>query len=194
MPWRELYSLPVPILTQVATSWSPSAAASYLDHRASWWMAWPPAARDHGTFCISCHTAMPYALSRPSLRSALGEQAPSETERRLLDDVTKRVRLWKESKPYYENQARQSRGTEAVLNALILASSDTRGTLSDDTRAAFNNMWALQETSGPQKGAWPWINFRNEPWEADDSPFFGASLAALAAGTAPQSYRSGLAN
>jgi squalene-hopene/tetraprenyl-beta-curcumene cyclase len=175
-----------------STSWSPSAAASYLDQRASWWMAWPPAARDHGTFCISCHTAIPYALSRPSLRSALGEQAPSETERRLLDNVTKRVRLWKESKPYYENQARQSRGTEAVLNALILASSGARGTLSDDARAAFDNMWALQENTGPQKGAWPWINFRNEPWEADDSPFFGASLAAVASGTAPQSYRSEL--
>src|SRR5881397_1521082 len=75
-----------------AGTWNPNAAAAYLDQRAAWWMGWPGAARDHGTFCISCHTALPYALSRPALRVPLADGAPSTNERRLLDNVTKRVR------------------------------------------------------------------------------------------------------
>ena len=178
-----------------STSWNPKAAAAYLDRRESWWMAWPPAARDHGTFCVSCHTAVPYALARPALRAALGEGAPSENERRLLESVTKRVRLWKEITPFYTessgaNKTLQSRGTESILNALILASADARyGKLSDDTRAAFDHMWAQQEKTGDQKGVWPWLDFGNEPFEANDSQYYGASLAALAVGTAPENYR-----
>jgi squalene-hopene/tetraprenyl-beta-curcumene cyclase len=159
-------------------------------------MAWPVAARDHDTFCISCHTAVPYALSRPALRAALGEQAPSANERSLLASVTKRVRLWKDVEPFYSDEKRgayktsESRGTEAVLNALILASYDARsGKLSDVTRTAFGNMWALQQTTGDAEGAWPWLRFHNEPWEADDSQFYGASLAAIAVGTSPENYR-----
>jgi hypothetical protein len=48
--------------------WMPKAAGGYLDERQSWWQSWPSAARDHGTFCVSCHTAAPYALSRQALR------------------------------------------------------------------------------------------------------------------------------
>lgn len=182
--------------TIVTTSWDQKAAAAYLDHRASWWMEWPRAARDHETFCVSCHTAVPYALSRPALRKAIGEEAPSVNERRLLDNVTKRVRLWKEVAPFYSDADRgvyktvESRGTESVLNALILVSHDAQsGQLSDDTRAALENMWAEQQTTGDRKGAWLWLRFANEPWEADDSDYYGATLAAVAVGTAPGNYR-----
>src|SRR5580692_12541184 len=54
--------------TRAVNSWDPKAAAAYLDQRAAWWMGWQGASRDHQTFCISCHTALPYALSRPALR------------------------------------------------------------------------------------------------------------------------------
>src|SRR5215470_17361887 len=56
--------------TNIANSWDPKAAAAYLDRRQSWWMQWPRAQRDHETFCVSCHTAVPYALSRSALRRA----------------------------------------------------------------------------------------------------------------------------
>jgi squalene-hopene/tetraprenyl-beta-curcumene cyclase len=177
------------------SSWSPKAAASYLDGRAEWWMSWPGAARDHETFCISCHTALPYALSRSALGRVLGQKAPAPGERRVLDNVIKRVRLWNEAKPFYGEQvgagkALQSRGTESVLNALILATFDARNsTLSVDTRAAFRNMWALQETTGDESGAWPWLDFGLEPFEAKDSVFYGAALAAIAVGAAPDNYR-----
>ena len=60
-----------------AATWNPKAAAAYLDERSSWWMSWPKSARDHGTFCISCHTAAPYAMGRAALRGALAEQSAS---------------------------------------------------------------------------------------------------------------------
>ena len=152
--------------------------------------------RDHGTFCVSCHTALPYALSRPALRVALAEPGPSVNERRLIEDVTKRVRLWNDVGPYYSDQGynhktAESRGTESVLNALILSSHDAQsGQLSDDTRAAFDHMWALQQTTGENAGSWPWLQFDQEPWEANDSAYYGAALAAMAVGIAPGNYAS----
>ena len=188
-----------------SNTWDQKAAAAYLDQRAGWWMEWPRAARDHGTFCVSCHTAVPYAMSRPLLRGPLAEQGPSANEQKLLNNVIKRVRLWKEVAPFYTDADRgvyksvESRGTESVLNALILASHDASkdatdsgahsGHLSNDTLTAFENMWAEQQTTGEDKGAWRWLRFKNEPWEADDSDFYGAALAAVAVGTAPENYR-----
>jgi squalene-hopene/tetraprenyl-beta-curcumene cyclase len=179
--------------TKAVSSWDPKSAAAYLDQRQGWWAQWPGAARDHGTYCVACHTSVAYALSRPALRSALGEQSPSANERGLIDNVTKRVRLWKDVEPYYNDQGykpAESRATEAVVNALILAGYDTQnGRLSSDTKEAFDNMWALQETTGGNKGAWPWLQFDLEPWEANDSQYYGATLAAVAVGIAPGNYR-----
>jgi squalene-hopene/tetraprenyl-beta-curcumene cyclase len=184
----------------VAGAWSRKAAAAYLDQRAEWWMGWQGAARDHGTFCVSCHTALPYALSRAALRESLADDAPSSYERRLLDNVIKRVRLWNEVRPYYGDRdggaakAAESRGTEAVLNALILADHDTQnGRSCEDTRTAFDNMWTLQQTTGDHAGAWPWLQFGLSPWEGTESQYYGAALAALAVGMAPETYRSSAA-
>ena len=181
----------------VTSTWNPKAAAAYLDQREVTWMGWPGSARDHDTFCVSCHTVLPYALSRPTLRTALAEPGPSDNERKILDDVTKRVLLWNEIGPYYNKpeydnaKPAESRGTESVLNALILATNDARtGKLSAVTRTAFNNMWALQLTEGDGKGAWSWLRFGMEPWEANDSQYYGAALAAVAVGIAPEDYRS----
>ncbi len=122
-------------------------------------MKWPVAARDHGTFCISCHTAVPYALARPALRTPLGEVGLSPNEQRLLDNVVKRVRLGREAAPFYGGargdtiKRNESRGTESVLNALILAGYNAaNGRLGEDTRTALANMWALQQTTGDLKG------------------------------------------
>jgi squalene-hopene/tetraprenyl-beta-curcumene cyclase len=177
--------------------WNPVAAATYLEQREVWWAGWKMATRDHETFCVSCHTVLPYALAQTSFHEIFEDETPSASERRLLGNVTKRVRLWNEVAPYYTDQeygtgtVSRSRGTEAVLNALILASHDARqGQLSDDSRTAFNNMWALQVTAGERKGAWPWLQFGLRPCAARDSQYFGAALAALAVGLAPGNYRS----
>ena len=167
-------------------AWNPREAAAYLDSRTKSWSS--GGAMDHGTFCISCHTALPYALARPSMRSILGETETSSVERQLLDSVTKRVHLWDEVQPYLGDK-RGGLPTESVLNALILAQEDARsGRLSDTTRQALRIMWSSQIKSGDKAGAWPWVNFGNEPWEAPDSDYWGATLAAAAAGTAPEGY------
>src|SRR5579871_2373684 len=174
-------------------TWDSHAAAAYLDGRAEWWSGWPSAARDHGTFCVSCHTALPYALARPALRGALGETGASPAERKILDNVAKRVTLWNDVQPFYSDEKQgppksmESRGTESVLNALIEVSTGEKP--SALAREALDHMRALQLKTGDAKGAWPWLNFHNEPWEADDSQYWGATLAAIAAGNAPAEYR-----
>lgn len=176
--------------------WNEKGAAAYLDARIGWWMSWSTSQRDHDTFCVSCHTAVPYAMARPALRTALEGGARTQLEWRLLDNVTKRVRMWGVVEPFYPDAKRgvpktlESRGTESVLNALILTSYDAReGTLSRDARLALDNMWAQQVTTGVDRGAWPWLQFHNAPWEGD-SQFYGTTLAAIAVGTAPGGYRS----
>ena len=177
-------------------NWSPKAAADYLDERISWWMDWPKSARDHGTFCISCHTAATYGLGRSALRGPLGEQSASPTEKRLLDNIVKRVRMWKDVEPFYPDQTSglpktsESRGTESILDALILVWNDVpSGKLSPDARLALDNMWALQLRSGEMSGSWAWLQFHNAPWEGD-SQFYGTTLAAIAIGSAPGDYKS----
>src|SRR5919197_1314747 len=68
--------------------WSPKAAATYLDGRADWWLGWSGAAGGQGTACLSCHTAVPFALARPALAGPLGETAAAAAERRLIDGLT----------------------------------------------------------------------------------------------------------
>lgn len=181
--------------TSPIPAWNAPRAAAYLDSRLDWWLNWPTAARDHDTTCVSCHTALPYALARPALRAALGERGPSGPERGLVAGVVKRVTLWKEVEPFYPDQTRglpktsESRGTEAVLNAIVLAVRDAAtGTPSADLQRAFDNLWPLQFKAGDFKGTWAWLNFHYEPWESSDSVYFGGALAALAAGTAPGGY------
>jgi len=175
--------------------WDAGKAASYLDGRIEWWMTWKSAARDHDTFCVSCHTSAPYAIGRSALHTALGEKGVSADERQVLDNITKRVRMWKEVAPFYPDSEKspgktaESRGTEAVLNALILSWNDIpSGKLSADSKLALGNMWSEQLKSGDAKGAFGWLQFHNAPFEGD-SQYYGAALAAVAVGHAPGGYR-----
>ena len=176
-------------------AWNQSAAAHYLDGRELWWQGWTPAQRDHGTSCVSCHTVVPYALSRPALRKSLGED-PSTAEHVMLERVEKRVKLWNEVDPFYTDatagagKSVESRSTEAVLNTLILASHDAQqGHLREITRSAFDNAWALQLKDGPNAGSWNWQVFHLAPWESAESQYQGAIFVALAVGMAPDGYQ-----
>lgn len=180
----------------VPAAWDAKAAAGYLDQRVEWWSGWDRAKRDQGTFCVSCHTVLPYTLARPALRKMIGEKDPGEDERLILANVVKRVRLWNELAPVYsdekygKNKGVESRGTESVLLAFVLANRDAQsGTLSDDTKAALEHLWQQQQKDGERKGAWLWQMFGLNPWEGDISPYYGATLAAAATGMAPENYR-----
>jgi squalene-hopene/tetraprenyl-beta-curcumene cyclase len=177
-------------------AWDKAAAAKYLDARQAWWQDWPRAQKDHGTVCVSCHTQVPYALARPLLRTPLGEQKISDPERAMLDSVIKRVNLGDQAETFYSDAANgpgkthEARTAEAVNNALILSSYDSQtGHLLPVTRTAFDHMWALQEQSGPKAGVWIWQNFHFSPWEAPESEYYGAAMAAIAVGIAPENYR-----
>ncbi len=103
--------------------------------------------------------------------------------------------MWKEVEPFYptkkesDPKSLESRGTESILNAMVLVSNDaSAGKLSADAKLALENMWGEQLKTGDAAGAWSWLQFHNSPWEGD-SQYYGATLAAIAIGTAPENYR-----
>ncbi len=179
-------------------SWSPLAAAAYLDGRAKWWLGWSGAARGRGTACLSCHTSVPFALARPALARQLGETTVGAAEQQVIDQVKKRVANWAKivADPaagedpfvafYGKSRKPSALGTEAVLNALALVNQDAQragGVLSATTRQALDYLWEQQQESG----AWLWLDFGLNPWE-NDGAYYGAALAALAVGTAGKDY------
>jgi squalene-hopene/tetraprenyl-beta-curcumene cyclase len=183
-----------------APAWDRAAAERYLDGREVWWQGWDHAKKDHGTYCISCHTQEPYALAQPILRHDLKEPAETSAEQAMLASIEKRVAMWNEVDPFYPDEKYgdgkkiESRNAESVLNAVILANYDASSNTSQDhlrevTRQAFDIAWSQQSQSGPIAGAWIWQNFHYTPWESPESEYHGAALMAMAVGIAPDRYR-----
>jgi squalene-hopene/tetraprenyl-beta-curcumene cyclase len=184
-----------------AKTWNQQTAARYLDDREIWWQQWPPAQKDHGTVCISCHTTLPYAMARPGLRRELGETQLTAPEKTLRDSVDKRVLQWTEMVPFYSDarngpgKTAESHATETVLNAVILASYDAQlGHLRPITRTAFDQAWSLQLATGDSAGGWQWQDFHYAPWESSESAYQGAALLLLSAVNAPDSFANEPAN
>jgi squalene-hopene/tetraprenyl-beta-curcumene cyclase len=177
--------------------WNRQAAAHYLDIREVWWQSWDRAQKDHGTYCVSCHTQAPFALARPILRQDLQEPQAPAAEEAMIESVRKRVKMWNEVLPFYSDAVYgtgkevESRNAESVLNAVILTSYDERaGHLSDLSRTAMANAWALQSKDGPDAGAWVWQNFDYTPWESKESEYHWAALFARMVAEAPDGYGS----
>jgi hypothetical protein len=174
-------------------------AISYLDARQDEWSRFAKAQRGEDadkTTCVSCHTGVSYALARPALGRFAAMPGPAAPRERMVAAVGLRVEHWAElDSPQFqlmydfdERKKAQSRGTEAVLNALILARDDAargRTQPATATRTALQNLWATQATEGDAAGSWDWLNFGLEPWEATGSRVFGGALAAIAVGTSP---------
>jgi squalene-hopene/tetraprenyl-beta-curcumene cyclase len=185
--------------------WQPARAAQYLEERAKDWFAYASANRGTGatqTTCVSCHTLLPYGLARSALRPATGGQSVSETEQKLLTHVRSRVDAWAELDTpklrllydFNEPKKKESWGTEAVNNAAVLAFDDRyqgRTQPGDITRRAFANLWQVQTPAGDLAGSWDWLDFKYEPWESPNARYTGATLAAIAVGTAPGYYARG---
>jgi squalene-hopene/tetraprenyl-beta-curcumene cyclase len=145
-----------------AKAFSSAKAAEYLDGVGVNWT------RDRK--CITCHTNMPYLLARPLLP---GDAGWREVRGFLEADVAN----WqKGGKPRGE--------TYVVVTAFALAFNDahTMGQLRPQTRAALDRMWTGQKPTGE----WDWLKCDWPPMEHDD--YYGATLAALAAGLAPGDY------
>jgi squalene-hopene/tetraprenyl-beta-curcumene cyclase len=169
-------------------SWDPAAAAAYLDTRMDLWFTYGTKLKtgDTQTTCVACHAGLAYALSRPVLRGVMHVDVPSTQEARLIDETKRRVETYSTHQVLYDfNERRQieSRGTEAVLNAVILTSADAAQNLrepSEPTKKALARLWETQRADG----RWDWLEFGLEPWETADSIYHGAAYAAFAVGTA----------
>jgi hypothetical protein len=160
-------------------------AARYLDDRMDVWFVKSKklATGAVRTSCISCHTVAPYALARPALRKAAGVKTPAPQEARLLSETLLRVATYNNHEPLYKSKQDESRGSEAVLNLLVLVGElapDNQASLAEPLRRAFEELWATQRVGG----AWDWLDFGNEPYESADSIYYGAALAAIAVGAA----------
>ncbi|MBX9622530.1 MAG: terpene cyclase/mutase family protein [Gemmataceae bacterium] len=144
----------------LARTYSPAKAAAYLDGVGVGWT------RDRG--CVTCHTNLPYLLARPALP---GDAGYSE------------VRAFFEGEAAGWAKGEKPRGDAYVVaTAFGLAFSDARttGKLHPATRAALDRMWQGQKPSGE----WNWLKCDWPPMEHDD--YYGATVAALAAGVAPE--------
>ena len=171
------------------SSWNRESAASYLDERMDVWFANAKKLQtgEGKTACVSCHTTVPYVLSRSVLRRAMHVSSATPQEVRLLEEVTRRVESYDTHEPLYDFNDKkkiESRGTEAVLNALILAKTDAghnRRDVSEPMQKALRRLWETQRSDG----AWDWLDFGLEPFETVDATYHGATLAALAIGSVP---------
>jgi squalene-hopene/tetraprenyl-beta-curcumene cyclase len=188
-----------------AQEWDRKKAGQFLDQRGENWFKFGGAQRGEGqssSTCVSCHSLLPYALARPVLRRLTNEGSATEWETKILEQAKRRVANWDRlDEPafrlYYDfdnDKKKQSRGTESVLNALILSLDDRLRGLdhaSADAKKAFTILWATQIKEGKQKGSWEWLNFGMGPWESNTSPYMGATLAAIAIGAARGSSAAG---
>jgi squalene-hopene/tetraprenyl-beta-curcumene cyclase len=189
----------------VPDQWDKGRAAQYLDSRGENWFKFGAANRGEGasaSHCVSCHSLLPYALARPVLRRLSDVKSPTEWETKILQQTKSRVANWDQLQEveyqllydFDEPKKKQSRGTEAVLNALLLSLDDRfegRQQPGDDTKKAFSILWATQITDGQEKGSWEWLNFGLQPWESADSRYLGATVAAIAIGAAPMNGLAG---
>ena len=169
--------------------WDRQGAAKYLDERMEVWFTNAKKLRtgETETRCVSCHTTVPYILARPKLRQALRSSSFAPQELRIVEETNRRVESYGSRQLLYdhaESKKTESRGTEAVLNALILVTADvTQGRREPSLPAqkALKQMWETQRTDG----AWDWLDFGLEPFETVDGVYYGATLAALAIANTP---------
>jgi squalene-hopene/tetraprenyl-beta-curcumene cyclase len=175
----------------LAGDWNQRLAADYLDSRQKEWLAWPTANKN-GYPCVSCHTGAPYLLARPALRHVLGETERTSYETALLDSLRARLDKKTPAELYpkvKEPLAAQAAGVETIFAALLLTADSPAGKLSADVEKAFGRMWSMQLRDGESAGAFPWFSLDLDPWEMPQSAYYGAALAALAAGMTPVEYR-----
>ena len=118
-------------------------------------------------------------------------------ERQLVDNVVKRVRLWKEVEPFYPDQTRglpktsESRGTESILNALVLATRDARNGRAERRRApgVRQPVGAAVPKRRSQGRRGRGSTSTTSHGKRTSVAYFGAALAAIAVGRSPAAMR-----
>src|SRR6185437_9293898 len=150
----------------LATKFSMEQAAHFLDSASlNWQQTWK---------CFTCHTNISYLIARPSISG----DAPALREVRRFAEEVIGVR-WKDK----AKGPRSDGEVVALAAAMALNDAATTGKLHPLTREALDRMWTVQRETGdwkwPTKCHWP-------PMESDTH--YGATLAAIATGAAPDNY------
>ncbi len=137
------------------------AAVAYLDQMALNWQ------RDRK--CFACHSNHAYLESRPLVSWKTPVHDELRTKLEELAAKPRQVRF---------------RVMEGVMAACVLAQNDalTTGKLHPVTRQALDFMWTLQRDDG----GFDWEKSQQPPSEIDDH--FGATMALIGAGAAPDGY------
>jgi squalene-hopene/tetraprenyl-beta-curcumene cyclase len=170
------------------TSHSPAAARAYLDRRAAGWLRAPAYAGQRFACAMTCHTTLWYAPARAAVSDSGQDSATLMTLRAKLKARVDLPGAWSQQigffgKPGSDTRA-ESLGSEAVLNSLALALMDPPSKQRPLAERAMSRMWEAQRPDG----AWHWMQFDQEPWEAGNVDW-GATLAALAVGRTSASYQ-----
>jgi squalene-hopene/tetraprenyl-beta-curcumene cyclase len=147
----------------LAAEFSRDKAVHFLDSAALQWQKQRK--------CFTCHTNYAFLYARPTIDS----QVEAHRQVRLFAEQLVSDR-WRDKGPRWD--------AEVVATAAALAHNDraTTGKLHPLTRTALDRMWTLQRDDG----GWTWLKCDWPPMESDDH--YGATLAALAAGVAPENY------
>lgn len=147
----------------LAAEFSLDAAVGFLDAASVNWQK--------QRNCMTCHTNYLYLLARP----AIGADAPAHGIVRQFAEklVTER---WPSQGPRWD--------AEVVMTGAMLALNDraTTGKLHPTTRTALDRTWTVQRDDG----GFSWLKCDWPPMEDDDH--FGATMAAIGAGAAPEAY------
>ena len=144
-----------------AYSWD--KAVTFLDSAA---LSWQKQRK-----CFTCHTNYAHLYALPA--TAAKESAATEVRKFAEELISQR---WEEKGPRWD--------AEVVATGAALAFNDaaTTGHLHPLTRQALDRMFTLQR----EDGGFTWIKCDWPPMESDDH--YGATLAAIAIGVAPDSY------
>jgi squalene-hopene/tetraprenyl-beta-curcumene cyclase len=121
--------------------------------------------------CFSCHSTYTYLYARPMISAQA--QAHDDLRHALEDMVSK---TWVTGKPRWD--------AEVVATAAALAHNDalTSRKLHPLTKTALDRVWTVQR----KDGGFNWLKLNLPPMEYDEH--YGVTLAALAAGVAPDGY------
>ena len=164
-------ALPAPTSERALGHWKERARA-ILDVRAARWIEAQPDTGQNVQCTLSCHTTHPYLMARPLLSGDLSMM------KRVRDAVAERVKSdWASITPMY-GRAGSRKWDEALAAEAVLNASSLRLGKHDDALVgrALDNAWSLQR----QDGAWHWLMFGLQPFEADNHDW-GAAMIALTA-------------
>lgn len=128
--------------------WNARMAAQYMDSRLKEWAAWPNALVS-GVVCVSCHSGLPYLVSRPALRQALGEKSGPTLYEDLLVEGTRATVFRTDAKELFGgvkgHLGDQVYAAQVVVSSVVIAMEDApRGKLSPEGEKAFERMWSIQ--------------------------------------------------